>query len=160
MNRCKPFGSEDHCIHFRSAFRLTRRWFSLALSSVVLLAFGVSVIWRPTLGACDYIAQAGIIILALVAPFINARERRAGWHLAKLFFLGVAWTFWRMAWFDSLTHNDVPGGIYLYVIAVLTIISGVLYMVRRLISWAYSALQSRHPSTVAPTEVITDGEPR
>lgn len=78
----------------------------------------------------DYFVQAVLLVLGFVYPWIVRRGR--GWRvwyypLTVAFFWGI----WRMALFDPVFANDVPGIGYLVVGVMHAMIGSAFYGLRR-----------------------------
>lgn len=111
--------------------RKFQRWTGPVLIAVVAISLLVSLVLRSSIGACDYIAQAGMICLTLALPFAARLESKFGWQIAQIFFTTFVWGIWRISYFDSVTRNDVPGFGYVIMSVMLSVIAAVIFFIRK-----------------------------
>jgi hypothetical protein len=114
------------------------RWTGPGLIAVVAMGLLLGLIWRGGVGMCDYIAQIALCLLALVLPFLTPRESRFGRQAGTIFLTGFAWGIWRIAYFDSVTRNAIPGMGYILFASMLTVIAILLFEIRKFIVRMFS----------------------
>jgi hypothetical protein len=111
-----------------------KRWSTVsvkvALIAVVVAPLCVSLAWRAALGVCDYIAQAGLLLLMFVLPFCTRPGSGFGRHFALFYTVGFIWGVWRGFYFDPLTQNDIPGIGYLILPLMMGGISALIFVAR------------------------------
>jgi hypothetical protein len=66
----------------------------------------------------------------LALPFLTPLGSGVGKHFAVFYVLGFLWGVWRVAYFDPVTQNDVPGIGYLIVPLVMGGISASVFLMR------------------------------
>src|ERR1035438_4197248 len=98
--------------------RFSPRWAKLALIAVVIAPLCVSLGWREVVGPCDYIAQGGLLLLMFALPFCTPLQTSLGKQFGLFYAVGFVWGVWRMAYFDQITRNGVPGSGYLVLLAM------------------------------------------
>ena len=113
--------------------RLT--WIAVVLAIAPLL---VSLAWREGIGACDYLAQSGIVALMTILPFLNHPESGFRNQLILIWSIGLAWGIWRISYFDVVTENDVPGMGYIVSAFMFGAVSAVIFSIRK---WMYQRKQ-------------------
>jgi len=99
----------------------------MSLVFAVLLSILVSFIFPRSSSVADYIIQGVLVISTITFPFLRIR---LGSAFGVPFFLGIIWGFWRMAYFDSLIKNDIPGIGYIVVAIEFGIIGMIIYGIR------------------------------
>jgi glucose dehydrogenase len=111
--------------------RKFQRWTGPVIIAVAAISLLVSLVWRSSIGACDYIVQAGMVLLTLVLPFCACLESKFGWQAAQIFFTTFVWGIWRIGYFDPVTRNDVPGFGYVIMSFTLTLIAAAIFVIRK-----------------------------
>lgn len=105
-------------------------WIRLAGIGLVIVPMVVGLGWREAVRPCDYIAQAGLLLLMFTLPFCTPSDSGFGRPFGLLILAGVLWGAWRLAYFDSVTRNDVPGMGYVFVTFMMGAVSAFIYMIR------------------------------
>lgn len=100
----------------------------MGLVVAVMVPILISFIFPRAVSAVDYIIQGALIISAIVFSFLRIG---LGSAFGMPFLLGIVWGFWRIAYFDPLTENDIPGIGYVIVAFQLGIIGMVIYGIRK-----------------------------
>jgi len=103
----------------------------VALIAIVIAPLCVSLAWRGAVGPCDYIAQAGLLLLMVALPFCTALQSSFGKQFALIYVAGFVWGLWRMFYFDNVTSNDIPGVGYLIAPAMMGGISALIFLFRK-----------------------------
>lgn len=83
------------------------------------------------MGACDYIAQAGLLLLMFALPFCTPLQSRFARKFTLFYVVGLLWGIWRMFYFDCVTTNDIPGGGYLILPAIMGGLSAIIFFFRK-----------------------------
>ena len=94
----------------------------------------------------DYVIEGVILLLVFVHPWFLpiGRSSRA---FGLPFLIILVWGFWRMAYFDPVTENDVPGIGYICAAFGYSIIARALYGIRCVF------LRRRAPKPDAPENI-------
>ena len=110
-----------------------KRWspgsIKVALIAIVIAPLCVSLAWRGAVGACDCIAQAGLLVLMFALPFCTPSHSGFGKQFALFYVVGFVWGLWRMVYFDNVTKNDIPGVGYLIAPAMMGGISALIFFI-------------------------------
>lgn len=79
-----------------------------------------------SLSTTDYVLQGIRLLLVLILPwFLRSGKGWCAFTIPFLFILG--WSIWRIAYFDVKTLNDIPGGGYIFVDFVYSLLALGLY---------------------------------
>lgn len=84
----------------------------------------------------DYVIQGAFLILTVIFPWFMCGQRFRSFifrfFLAFIipFLVVTAWGFWRVIYFDSAMHNDIPGIGYIVVASICGIVSSILFLIR------------------------------
>jgi len=103
----------------------------LALILVVIAPLCVGLALRRAGGPCDYVAQAGLLALMIGLPFCTPRQSGFAKQFGLFCLVGLAWGCWRMAYFDPVTSNDIPGISYLLAPAIMGGVSAFIFLFRK-----------------------------
>jgi hypothetical protein len=108
--------------------RRSRILLQVSFSVAALIPMLASLLFPGFLSMADYITQAALIISPAAFLFFQPRLKFA---FGIPFFLGFVWGLWRMAYFDPLTENDIPGIGYIFVGFELGLAGIVIYGIRK-----------------------------
>ena len=112
-----------------------KRWspgsIKAALIATVIVPLCVSLAWKGAVGTCDYIAQAGLLLLMFTLPFCTPRRSGFAKQFGLFYLVGFLWGLWRMFYFDNVTSNDIPGIGYLIAPAMMGGISALIFVFRK-----------------------------
>jgi hypothetical protein len=112
-----------------------KRWspgsIKVALIAIVIAPLSVSLAWQGAVGACDYIAQAGLLLLMFGLPFCTPLQSGFAKQFGLFYVVGFVWGLWRMLYFDNVTSNDIPGVGYLITPAMMGGISALIFLFRK-----------------------------
>lgn len=103
-----------------------------AILVLVIAPMLLSIAWRQVVGPCDYIAQFSLLILSLLPPCFTPQQSGPGKHFGLVFLATFIWGIWRVAYFDVVTHNDIPGIGYLMLPFFMVVLSFVAFLI-----WAW-----------------------
>ena len=116
---------------------------------LVIVPMIISIFWRSRASACDYMAQGGLVLMALVLPFTTLLQTNLGKLFSLLFGMMLLWGAWRMFYFDIVTGNDPgPGIVYLVAPVFLATYGTVLFAFRKLIVYLINRLR-KNPQKVS-----------
>lgn len=110
------------------AFSLGQIKFALIALAIAPLLVGLA--WREAVRPCDYVAQAGLLLLMLALPFCTPPGFGFGRHFALFYLVGFIWGVWRVFYFDPVTQNDIPGIGYLIAPLMMGGISAFIFIFR------------------------------
>ena len=105
------------------AYRCPMRFCKTPAQSPAVRAYAV-------LSIMDWVFQGIIACSILVLPFVLP-EGAASRALGYPFLAMLAWGFWRMAYFDPVMGNDVPGISYIIIALFYPWVGSVIYAVRQ-----------------------------
>ena len=112
-----------------------KRWspglIKVGLIAMVIAPLCVSLAWRAAVGVCDYIAQAGLLLLMLALPLCTRPQLGFAKHFGLFYVVEFVWGLWRMFYFDNVTSNDIPGVGYLIAPAMMGGISALIFAFRK-----------------------------
>ena len=106
----------------------TQAVIQFGLVFVALLLVCIGSLFSGTLSGVDYLIQGVILISALIVPMMGGSLRSTFWVPVLV---GLIWGVWRMACFDPVTKNDIPGIGYLIAPIQFGLIGLVVYAARK-----------------------------
>ncbi len=108
---------------------------AFGMSAAVGISMLTGLLWRNIIVPCDYIAQAGLILLMFILPFVADLETGFIFtrHSTWMFLITLSWGVWRMFYFDLVTWNDIPGIGYLIMPFISVLIAGSVFVIRRIV---------------------------
>jgi hypothetical protein len=107
----------------------------MGLVLAVLLPMLTGLVIPESAHAADSITTYALLASVVILPFSRASLRVAFW---MPLLMGTLWGIWRMAFFDPLTKNDIPGIGYFVLAFVLGIAGMMVHRVRDVV------LKGRH----------------
>ena len=100
----------------------------IGLVSGAILLIVISILLPATLSFADYAIQGLLLGAVFIVPIAGGSKRTS---FAVPCAIGLFWGFWRMAYFDPATQNDIPGIGYFITSILLGLIGLLVYGLRR-----------------------------